>query len=161
MISLIVAVADNGVVGVGNGLPWRLPNDLQRFKSITMGKPIVMGRKTFASIGKPLPGRRNVVITRDTNLKIAGCTMAHSLDAALQLAGDAEEIMIIGGAEIYRQALPHAQRVYLTEVHAAMDGDARFPQLSGAEWREVLREDHAADDRHAHAYSFVILERAT
>ena len=161
MISLIVAAADNGVVGVNNGLPWRLPDDLQRFKSITMGKPVLMGRKTFASIGRPLPGRHNVVITRDTALKIEGCTMAHSLDAAVQLAADAEEIMIIGGAEIYRQALPRAQRVYLTEVHAAMDGDARFPPLNDMEWREVFREDHPADDRHAHAYSFVILERAT
>lgn len=161
MISLIVAVADNDVIGVNNDLPWRLPNDLQRFKALTLGKPIIMGRKTFASIGRPLPGRNNIVISREAGLHIEGCTVVNSLDAALQCATDAVEFMVIGGAEIYKQALPRAQRVYLTQVHATIDGDAAFPQLSGLEWREVFREPHLPDERHAHAYSFVILERAT
>lgn len=171
MISLVVAVADNGTIGVNNGLPWRLPDDLQRFKFITLGKPVIMGRKTFESIGKPLPGRHNIVVTRNAGLKIEGCTVASSLDAALQCAGDDkaaddknaddQEIMIIGGADIYRQALSRAQRVYLTQVHAVIHGDANFPQLNDVEWHEVFREHHLPDERHAHAYSFVILERAT
>ena len=161
MISLVVAVADNGVIGSNNTLPWRLPNDLQRFKAITMGKPIVMGRKTYDSIGKPLPGRQNFVITRRSDLIIAGCTVVTSVDAALQCTSESDEVMIIGGAEIYRSALPHAQRIYLTQVHADIQGDAEFPQLSTNEWREVAREHHAADERHAHAYTFVTLERVT
>lgn len=161
MISLVVAVADNGVIGSNNTLPWRLPNDLQRFKAITMGKPIVMGRKTYDSIGKALPGRQNIVITRRSDLIIAGCTVVTSVDAALQCTSESDEVMIIGGAEIYRSALPHAQRIYLTQVHADIQGDAEFPQLSTNEWREVAREHHAADERHAHAYTFVTLERVT
>jgi len=161
VISLVVAVADNGVIGSNNTLPWRLPNDLQRFKAITMGKPIVMGRKTYDSIGKPLPGRQNFVITRRSDLIIAGCTVVTSVDAALQCTSESDEVMIIGGAEIYRSALPHAQRIYLTQVHADIQGDAEFPQLSTNEWREVAREHHAADERHAHAYTFVTLERVT
>ena len=159
MISLIVAVADSGAIGINNTLPWRLPNDLQRFKAVTMGKPIVMGRKTFESIGKPLPGRQNIVITRSA-LHIDGCTVVNSLDAALQCANNSDEVMFIGGAEIYRQVLPHAQRVYLTQVHATIDGDAGFPQLNVNEWRETSRERHAADERHVHPYSFITLERA-
>jgi len=161
VISLVVAVADNGVIGSNNTLPWRLPNDLQRFKAITMGKPIVMGRKTYDSIGKALPGRQNIVITRRSDLIIAGCTVVTSVDAALQCTSESDEVMIIGGAEIYRSALPHAQRIYLTQVHADIQGDAEFPQLSTNEWREVAREHHAADERHAHAYTFVTLERVT
>ncbi len=158
-ISLIVAVADNGVIGKQNGLPWRLPEDLRRFKALTLGKPIVMGRKTFESIGKPLPGRTNIVVTRQAELALPGCVVTGSLAAAVAAAGAAEEIMIIGGADIYRQALPLAQRVYLTEVHGAVDGDAGFPGLDAQQWRELAREDYPADERHAHAYSFVILER--
>lgn len=158
-ISLIVAVADNGVIGVQNGLPWRLPEDLKRFKALTMGKPIVMGRKTFDSIGKPLPGRTNIVITRQPGLSLPGCVVVASLPAAIAAAGEAEEIMIIGGAEIYRQALPAAQRLYLTQVHARIDGDAVFPPLDAQQWRELSREDYPADEHHAHAYSFVILTR--
>ncbi len=158
MISLVVAMTDKGVIGVNNTLPWRLPNDLQRFKSVTIGKPVVMGRKTFESIGKPLPGRQNIVITRQSDLKIDGCTIANSLDAALVHAGEGE-VMIIGGAEIYTQALPHAQRINLTQVHADIPGDAYFPQLKMQDWHEILREHHKADERHAYAYSFVTLER--
>jgi dihydrofolate reductase len=171
VISLIVAVADSGAIGINNTLPWRLPNDLQRFKAITMGKPIIMGRKTFDSIGKPLPGRQNIVITRRSDLHLTGCTVVTSVEAALQCARQGDEVncdeakdnevIIIGGAEIYKHALPHAQRIYLTQVHADIQGDAGFPLLNMNEWREVACEHHAADERHAHAYSFVTLERVT
>ncbi len=157
-LSLIVAVADNGVIGQQNGLPWRLPEDLKRFKALTLGKPIIMGRKTFDSIGKPLPGRTNIVITRQGDLALPGCLVVDSLPAAIAAAGEVAEIMIIGGAEIYHQALPQAQRVYLTQVHAIVDGDATFPALNPMQWRELAREDYPADERHAYAYSFVILE---
>jgi len=158
VISLVVAVADNGVIGVNNQLPWRLPNDLQRFKAITMGKAIIMGRKTFESIGKPLPGRRNIVVSRRADLAIEGCDVASSIQAAIDAADGGDELMVIGGADIYRQALPMAKRIYLTRVHADIPGDAGFPQL-GAEWREVSCEDCMADERHAYPYSFVVLER--
>ena len=159
-LALIVAMADNGAIGANNTLPWRLPEDLKRFKSITMGKPIVMGRKTFDSIGKALPGRQNIVITRHSELRLTDCTVVSSLSAAMQVAGTTDEIMVIGGAEIYQQALPLATRIYLTQVHANVEGDVIFPSLD-ASWHEVSREDHVADERHVHAYSFVILERVT
>jgi dihydrofolate reductase len=158
-VSLIVAVADNGVIGQRNGLPWRLPEDLKRFKALTMGKPIIMGRKTYDSIGKPLPGRTNIVITRQPGLSLPGCVVAGSLPAAVDAAGAVDEVMVIGGAEIYRQALPMTQRVYLTRVHAQVEGDACFPALAPEQWQEVAREDYPADERHAHAFSFVILAR--
>jgi dihydrofolate reductase len=160
-ISLIVAAAENGVIGQGNALPWRLPEDLKRFKSLTMGKPVIMGRKTWDSIGRPLPGRRNVVISRQPALKLDGADVANSLQAALVRVTTDPEVFVIGGAEIYRQVLPLAQRVHLTEVHAHIDGDAHFPLLDPAHWREVAREAHAADERHAYAYSFVTYERIT
>jgi dihydrofolate reductase len=158
VISLVVATSENGVIGSNNQLPWRLPNDLQRFKALTMGKPIIMGRKTYESIGKPLPGRQNIVITRK-QMDIAGCTVVDSIEAALRCTQGDDEAMIIGGAEIYRQALPQAQRIYLTQVHTTIAGDAVFPPLQLDEWRETLREKHAADDRHAYDYSFLVLER--
>lgn len=158
-LALIVAVADNGVIGQHNDLPWRLPEDLKRFKALTMGKPIIMGRKTFDSIGRPLPGRVNIVISRQSDLALPGCIVASSLSAALVAAGAVEEAVVIGGAEIYRQALPQAQRIYLTQVHAAVAGDTVFPPLDAARWRSIAREDYPADERHVHAYSFVILER--
>ncbi|MGC3982195.1 MAG: type 3 dihydrofolate reductase [Steroidobacteraceae bacterium] len=159
MLSLILAVADNGVIGQQNGLPWRLPEDLKRFKQVTLGKPVIMGRKTFDSIGKPLPGRTNIVITRQPDLQLPGCTVVPSLPTALVAAGAVEEAMIMGGAEIYRQALPLAQRIYLTQVHAQIEGDAYFEALDAKQWQEIAREDYSADARHAHAYSFVVLER--
>jgi dihydrofolate reductase len=157
-ISLIVAVADNGVIGQHNGLPWRLPEDLKRFKALTMGKPIIMGRKTYDSIGKPLPGRTNVVITRQAALSLPGCTVVRSLEEACNCVV-ADELMVIGGADIYRQALPLATRIYLTKVQAEIRGDAFFPPLNMGQWHELSREDYAADERHAHAYSFLTLER--
>ncbi len=159
VVALIAAVADNGVIGIDNRLPWHLPGDLQWFKRQTLGKPIVMGRRTFQSIGRPLPGRENIVVSRDPDFRAAGCRVVGSLDEALEAASGAPEVMIIGGAELYRQTLPRAQRLYLTRVHANVEGDARFPEVDSSQWREVAREDHGADGRNPYDYSFVILER--
>ena len=160
MTSLIVAVAENGVIGQDNALPWHLPNDLRHFKQLTTGHPVVMGRRTFESIGKPLPGRPNVVVTRQADWRAAGVEVAHSVPNALALAATlGADVFIIGGAEIYRQALPAADAIYLTEVHHAVAGDATFPTLPPTDWREETRERHAPDARHAFAYSFVLLRR--
>ncbi len=159
VVSLIVAVADNGVIGRDNALPWHLPEDLKRFKRITMGKPIVMGRKTFESIGKPLPGRVNVVVTRDPNYRREGVTVVHDVDAALLAAGTAEEVMIIGGSDLFRLFLPRAARVHLTRVHGEVAGDVFWPALDEKEWGVVGREKFAADERHAYAMTFESWER--
>jgi len=158
-LSIIVAASENNVIGVGDQLPWRLPDDLRRFKALTMGKPVVMGRKTFASIGKPLPGRLNLVISRQPGLAIEGVIVVNSLDAALAAAGPAEEIMVIGGAQIYREALPRTTMLYMTRVHARSPGDVYFPALASSDWRELDRELHPADERHACAFTFLRLER--
>lgn len=158
-VVVIAAVANNGVIGVRGALPWRLPDDLKRFKALTLGKPVVMGRKTFESIGKPLPGRTNVVVTRNEAFRAEGCVIAHSFDDALAAIAAAPEVCVIGGAALYAAALPRATRLELTEVDAAPDGDARFPAFDRSRWREVAREIHAADERHAHAFTFVTLER--
>jgi dihydrofolate reductase len=157
-ITLIVAVADNGVIGRDNALPWHLPDDLKRFKRLTMGKPMVMGRKTFESIGKPLPGRVNIVVTRDTNYRRDGIIVAHGLDAALHAAGEAPEVMVIGGAELFRSSLPRATRLHLTRVHADVPGDVHWPAV-GNEWRCIERERHEADERHAYACTFELWEK--
>ncbi|MFA6112982.1 MAG: dihydrofolate reductase [Sphingomonas sp.] len=154
-ITLHLARADNGVIGRDGGLPWRLPADLKRFKAQTMGKPMIMGRKTFESFPAPLPGRRHIVLTRDAGWSAPGAEVAHSIDAAIALA-DAPEIAVIGGAEVFALFLPHAGRVELTEVHAAPEGDAVVPAFAG--WRETGREHHPADGERP-AYSFVTLER--
>lgn len=157
-ISLIVAASENDVIGKDNTLPWRLPADLKYFKAITMGKPIVMGRKTWESLGKPLPGRTNIVVTRRP-MQLPGCVVAADAAAAVRAAGEAEELMVIGGAEIFREFLPHAQRIYLTRVHAVIEGDIAFSLPDRTQWREVSRQDYPADERHAHSYSFIVLER--
>ncbi len=157
IISLVVARADNGVIGRDNALPWRIPADLQHFKRLTLGKPIIMGRRTFESIGRPLPGRLNIVLTRDPGWQADGVTVAASLTDAL--ATDVPEIAVIGGAQVYADAMPFATHVHLTEVHAAPDGDTWLPDFSEFDWREVAREDHAADGEQP-AYSFVTLERS-
>lgn len=159
MLAIIVAVADNGVIGNSNQLPWRLPDDLKRFKALSLGKPIVMGRKTYDSIGRPLPGRLNVVISRQPGLEIPGCTVVTSIDEAIAAAHPAPEIVIVGGADIYRQVLPRVQVIHLTRVHANVAGDVVFPELKEQEWREVAKEYHPADERHAHAFTFSTLER--
>jgi dihydrofolate reductase len=155
MITLHLARADNGVIGRDGGLPWRLPADLKRFKAQTMGKPMIMGRKTFEGFPAPLPGRRHIVLTRDSGWSAPGAEVAADMDAAIALA-DAPEIAVIGGAQIFALFLPRADRVELTEVHATPDGDAIVPAFTG--WTEIAREDHAAEGERP-AYSFVTLER--
>jgi len=158
-VAIIVAADERGGIGRDGGLPWHLPEDLKRFKALTMGKPMVMGRRTWDSIGRPLPGRRSLVVSRQGDLAIAGAEVYGSLEAALEAAADAPETCVIGGAEIYRQALPRAEVVHLTRVHALVDADTFLPLLDAGEWEEVAREDRPADDRHAHAYSFLTLRR--
>ena len=160
-ISLIVAVARNGVIGHDNDLPWHLSADLKRFKQLTMGHHLLLGRKTYEAIGRPLPGRRMVVLTRSTPLLPAEVSAVPSLEAGLELArraGD-DEIFIAGGEQIYRQALPVADRIYLTRIHGEFVGDAHFPVLDEADWRTVERQDHEDDAAGSLAYSFLILDR--
>lgn len=159
MLSQIVALGRNRVIGAGNALPWRLPDDLAHFKRLTLGKPVLMGRKTWESLGRPLPGRDNLVITRNPGYHAAGARVFASLDTALAACSDAPEIMLIGGAELYAQTLPICDRLYLTEIDAAPDGDAFFPALDPADWRETAAEPHPADARHAHAFTWRTLER--
>ena len=161
IVSLIVAVAENGVIGKDNALPWRLTSDLKRFKAITMGKPIIMGRKTHESIGKPLPGRTNIVVTRNPSYDAEGCVVVDSLEAAViaAQATGADEAFMIGGAALYEAALPLATRLYLTEVHCACDGDAHFPAWDRGAWRESHREDVSPDDMNQYHTTFSILER--
>lgn len=160
-LTLIVAVADNGVIGREGGLPWRLSEDLRRFKQRTLGRPVAMGRKTWESLGKPLPGRTNIVITRrgDYQVDVSGVIVARDLDAAIAAAGDVDEVMIIGGAEIYALALPRADLVELTQVHAIVEGDTVFPTLPSADWKEISRTEHPADERNQYPTSFVTLQR--
>ena len=158
-ISLIVALARNRVIGRDNQLPWRLSADLQHFKRLTMGKPIVMGRKTCESIGRPLPGRTNIVVTRDSSFSAAGCRVVHSIDEALVAAGGADEVMIMGGENLYSQLLPRADRLYLTEVQADVSGDAWFPEFDQTQWQELERESHRADEKNEFDYDFVVLTR--
>ena len=164
-IALIVAVADNGVIGRDGQLPWRMSSDLKRFRALTMGKPIVMGRKTWESLAKPLAGRDNIVVTRDPGFVTAGALVAASLDSALEIAQmcaasrGVDEVMVIGGAEIYRLALPRAARVYLTRVHAAPAGDAVFADLDPSRWHEVDRESLPAGPRDDHAATFLVFDR--
>lgn len=159
LISLIVAAAENDVIGRDGALPWRLSDDLRRFKTLTMGKPLIMGRRTRESIGRPLPGRQNIVITRNPGYRAEGSDVVCSLDAALAAAGDAPEVMVIGGAEIYRQFLPLAGRIYLTRVHTVIAGDTFLPAMDPAEWKEVARTRHPADPRNDFETSFITLER--
>jgi len=155
-ISLILAMASNGVIGANGALPWRIPEDMRRFKALTMGKPCIMGRKTWDSLPKkPLPGRTNIVVTRDANFEAQGAVVAHSLDEALAAAGNAPEIMIIGGAEIYKAALAKATRIHLTEIEGAFEGDARMGPFDRVIWQERARERHQGDI----AFSYVTLER--
>ncbi len=160
-ISLIAAVAENGVIGREGGLPWRIAEDLQFFKATTLGKPVIMGRKTYDSIGKPLPGRLNIVLTRDSAWRALGVTTARDLDAALRIAkqSGADEAMIIGGAAVYEAALPIAERIYLTQVHREFDGDTLFPFLDPQVWAETGRRDKSAGSDAPFDYTFITLER--
>lgn len=158
-INLIVAMARNRVIGIGNKMPWKLPADFAWFKRHTLGHPVVMGRKTFESIGKPLPGRRNLVISRNRDWRADGCEVFHTLDAALASCTPNEQVFVIGGATLYNEVLPHADRVYLTEVDVTVDGDTVFPALTAGQWHERSREHHPADEKNAYAMDWVILER--
>lgn len=158
-ISLIAAASTNRVIGVDGALPWHLPDDFRHFRNTTMGSPVVMGRRTWASIGKPLPGRTNIIMTRQRDYTAEGALLVHSQDAALAAAGDAQELFVIGGGEIYVRFLPLAHRVYLTLVDAEVEGDVVFPELGETEWELVSRRPHAADARHAHAFEFRVYDR--
>jgi dihydrofolate reductase len=156
-ISIIAAMARNGTIGVNNSLPWRLPEDLRHFKALTMGHHVVMGRKTYQSIGRPLPGRTTIIVTRDTDYRADGCLTAPSLEAAITLCGDDPEVYFVGGADIYRQALALADRLYLTEIQADFQGDARFPDFDRAVWREMERTERVDDG--GLAYQFAVYDR--
>jgi dihydrofolate reductase len=157
-ISLVVAMDDAGTIGRGGALPWRLPEDLRHFRRLTLGKTVLMGRRTWDSLGKPLEGRRNWVLSRDPAFRPAGAEVFASLDAALAAHGEGE-LVVIGGADLYRQALPLARTIHLTRVHARVGGDTTFPPWREAEFRQTETVTHPADARHAHAYSFITLER--
>lgn len=159
LISQVVAMAENRVIGRDNQLPWHLPADLAHFKRVTMDKPIVMGRKAHEAIGRPLPGRHNIVMTRNPAYQAPGCTVVQSADAAIAAAGDVEEIAVIGGEEIYRLFLPRTDLIHLTIVHAAIDGDTWFPPLDDSEWRTVSQQQRQADDRNPYRMTFLTLER--
>ncbi len=161
-LSLIVAIADNGVIGKDNGIPWRISADMKHFKATTMGKPIIMGRKTWESLGKPLPGRKNIVVTRTLWIPFEEVEVVPDFDTAYLAATKEapEEVMVIGGAAIYAEALPKADRIYLTEVHGDVDGDTSFPDFDRDQWREVSRAFVARDDKASHDCSFVVLDRA-
>jgi len=157
-ITIVVAIASNYAIGKNNQLLWHLPKDLKHFKDITAGGTVIMGRKTFDSVGKPLPKRRNIVITRKP-ISIEGCEVVDSVDAALALCKTEKEVFIVGGAEIYRQTMPLANRIYLTIVHHSFDADTFFPEIDYKEWTELEREDHETDEKHQFSYSFITLER--
>lgn len=161
MISMIAAMADNRIIGADNDMPWHLPADLKHFKSVTMGKPVLMGRKTYESIGKALPGRPNIVITTNPSYTLADATVVNSIEAAMQAASAFDEVMIIGGGSIYQSMLAQAQRLYLTFIDLQVAGDTQFPDYEAHDtWREIAREKHHKDEKNAHDYTFVTLERA-
>ena len=159
LISIIVAASTNNVIGKDGGLPWRLPEDLKRFKQVTMGKPMIMGRATWESIGRALPGRQSIVLTRQAGFVAKGCDIATTVEDALQLAGDAEEVMVIGGGHVYQQFLPQAGRVYLTRVNATIEGDTFFPEIDDNLWKVLGRESFPASGEREHAFEILTLER--
>lgn len=160
MLSLIVAMDRNNAIGRAGGMPWHLPADLKHFKRVTLGKPLIMGRRTHESIGRALPGRRNIVVTRNRGYAAAGCEVAHSLEEALALTATEPEVMVIGGEQLYRAALPQAERIYLTRIDAAIAGaDTFFPELESTCWNEIHHERRTTDERNAYGCTFVLLER--
>ena len=160
-ISLVVAASENNVIGKDNRLLWHLPNDMKFFKNTTWGMPVIMGRKTFESLGKPLTGRTNIVMTRDKEWTAQGTTVSASMEEAMKAAAetDAKEVFVIGGGEIFKQILPQANRVYLTRVHTQLEGDAFFPELPAKEWKLLSQLDFTADAKHAYSYSFQVWQR--
>ncbi|MCW5588208.1 MAG: type 3 dihydrofolate reductase [Legionellales bacterium] len=159
MISLIAALAHHRVIGYQNQLPWHMPNDLAFFQEKTLYKPVIMGRRSFESLGKPLPQRRNIIVTRNRNYQAAGCDVVHSLTAAIELVKQEPEIMITGGAHIYRESLTIADRMYLTFIDAEVPGDTFFPEWDSDAWEIISREEYSADDKNPYDYSFVIFDK--
>ena len=159
IISLIAAMDRNRLIGQGNRLPWRLPADMKHFRKLTLGKPVVMGRRTFESIGKPLTKRTNIILTRDPHFRTSGCIVTHSVDEALRKANGCEEVMIIGGYSVYEQFLDCAKHLYLTQIHECFEGDVYFPEFELSDWREVRRVKHQPDSDNPHSYDFVFLHR--
>ncbi len=158
MLSAIVAIDQNNVIGNHNKLPWHLPADLNYFKQVTLNKTIIMGRKTFESIGRPLPHRKNMIVTRDKNFKATACEIIYSIDDVIAMSqNNDEEFFLIGGAELFNQLLPHVKRLYLTLVHHTFEGDAFFPEIDFKEWNEISRVDYPADEKNAYSYSFLVL----
>lgn len=163
-IAYVVAMDDNRLIGRNNDLPWRLPDDVRWFREKTMGKPCIMGRKTYDSLPerfRPLPGRLNIVVTRNTDYEAPGAVVVNSIEGALEAAGETEEVIIVGGADLFRRFMPQVNRLYLTRVHDAAEGDVFFPAYDIDEWQEVFREEHPADDRHSLAFTWFILDRAS
>jgi len=158
-VSIVVAISENNAIGKDNKLLWYLPRDLKHFKEITSGHTVIMGRKTYDSVGKPLPNRRNIIITRQ-QIEIAGCEVVNSIDDALALCKDEAEVFIVGGAEIYKQAMHLTDRIYLTVVHEVFEADTYFPEIKVDIWKETERQDHEPDEKNALPYSFITLERA-
>ncbi len=158
-LAIIVATDEKGLIGRDNDLPWKLSADLQYFRRVTMGKPLIMGRNTHESIGRALPGRKNIVVTKNNDYQAEGCCIVNSVEDAIKACGDVEEVMIMGGASLYEQLLPQVERLYLTQVHASLEGDTWFPDRLQSEWQEISREDHLADDKNDYPYSFLIFDR--
>ncbi len=160
-VSLVVAASENNVIGDANEIPWHLPDDMASFRALTEGKPVIMGRKTNESIGRPLPKRHNIVISRQRDLEIEGCDVVSSLEEALEMAEEesADEACVIGGGQIYKEAIDVADRIYMTRVHATVDGDVFFPEINEEEWEEIDRTEHSKDERHEFAFSIIHYER--
>lgn len=158
-ICLIAALSDNQVIGVNNQLPWHLPSDLANFKALTLNKPVVMGRKTYESIGRLLPHRRNIILSHQSNYQVAGAEVVASLEDGLKLLGDEEQVMVIGGEAIYRLAMPYANRLYLTRVNCTLKGDCFFPEINRSDWSQVVCQSHPADETHQYSYDFLVFDR--
>ena len=159
IISIIAAMDKNRLIGQGNRLPWKLPADMKHFRRLTLGKPVLMGRKTFESIGKPLAKRTNIIVTHNRNYQADGCIVTHSIDEALVAVKNHEELMIIGGASIYKLFLPRADRLYLTQIHESFVGDVYFPTFDWVDWQKVKCIDHQADEKNPYSYSFLFMHR--
>jgi len=158
-LAIIVATDEQGLIGKDNDLPWKLSADLQYFRRVTMGKPLIMGRNTHESIGRALPGRKNIIVTKNKAYQTEACTVVHSIKDALVACDQAEEVMVMGGASLYKQLLPTADKLYLTQVHASLVGDTWFPAWNKNEWSEIKREDYLADEKNDYAYSFIVYEK--
>lgn len=160
MISLLVAMDKNQLIGKDNDLPWRLPADLAYFKRVTMGHPIIMGRKTYDSIGRPLPGRENIIVTRDTSYKAEGCKVIHSIEEIVKMNQQTDqELFVIGGAEIFKEILPHSDRLYITEINEGFDGDTYFPTFDKAKWKVISKEQGIKNEKNPYDYTFLVYEK--